>query len=50
MFDRLYRGEEARSTEGAGLGLSIVQAIVEAHQWQVTVFSDDITRVVLSFT
>jgi two-component system, OmpR family, sensor kinase len=30
-FERFTRGDEARSTEGAGLGLAIVRAIAEAH-------------------
>ncbi len=50
MFDRLYRGEEARGTEGAGLGLSIVKAIVEAHRWSITASSDQKTKVVIAFT
>jgi two-component system OmpR family sensor kinase len=30
-FERFTRGDEARSSEGAGLGLAIVRAIAEAH-------------------
>jgi two-component system OmpR family sensor kinase len=31
VFDRFYRGEEARARPGTGLGLSIVAALAEAH-------------------
>jgi len=31
VFEPFYRGEDARSEEGAGLGLAISRAIVEAH-------------------
>ncbi|WP_182523818.1 sensor histidine kinase [Nocardioides dongkuii] len=41
VFDRLYRtpGAVAAHTQGAGLGLSIVRKIIEAHGGQVTVDS-----------
>ncbi len=31
VFDRFYRGEEARGRPGTGLGLSIVAALADAH-------------------
>jgi two-component system OmpR family sensor kinase len=43
VFERFYRGDPTRSrrTGGAGLGLSIVSAIVEAHGGSVTASSSD---------
>lgn len=43
LFDRFYRVNAARSreSEGAGLGLAITKAIVEAHSGRIGVTSDD---------
>ncbi len=35
-FDRLYQGNTARNDKHSGLGLSIVQAIVKAHGWNIS--------------
>ncbi|MBK8022541.1 MAG: PAS domain S-box protein [Chloroflexi bacterium] len=39
IFERFFRGDEAHSTEGFGLGLSIAQAIVQRHGGRLTVES-----------
>lgn len=43
LFDRFYRMDESRSklTGGTGIGLSMVQAIVEAHGGRIRVKSPD---------
>ncbi len=39
IWERLYRGDKSRSQHGLGLGLSLVKAIVHAHQGWVEVMS-----------
>jgi two-component system sensor histidine kinase/response regulator len=40
IFERFYRVEAHREYSGSGLGLSIVQAIVQRHNGQITVESE----------
>ena len=42
IFDRFYRADRSRtgSKDGAGLGLSIVKAIMELHRGEVTITSE----------
>ena len=39
IFDRFFRGEKSRSTQGNGLGLSLAQAFVLVHGGTITVTS-----------
>lgn len=39
IFEELYRGSNARSTEGSGLGLALVKRIIALHDGQITVRS-----------
>ena len=39
IWARLYRGDKSRSQRGLGLGLSLVKAVVEAHDGKATVTS-----------
>ncbi|HEX2992511.1 MAG TPA: HAMP domain-containing sensor histidine kinase [Anaerolineales bacterium] len=42
IFEELYRGSNARSTEGSGLGLALVRRIVNLHNGQIHVRSSQI--------
>ena len=39
IWERLYRGDHSRTQRGLGLGLSVVKAVVQAHQGAVDVSS-----------
>ncbi len=39
IWTRLYRGDKSRSQHGLGLGLSLVKAVIEAHNGNVSVTS-----------
>lgn len=41
IFDRFFRAEESRSSPGAGLGLSLVYAVLQLHQGRVEVHENN---------
>jgi two-component system, OmpR family, heavy metal sensor histidine kinase CusS len=51
VFDRFYRAESSRSSDGAGLGLALVKSIVELHGGSAAIRSEPNhgTTVVLRF-
>jgi two-component system heavy metal sensor histidine kinase CusS len=40
VFDRFYRAESSRGSDGAGLGLALVKSILELHGGQATIESE----------
>jgi two-component system heavy metal sensor histidine kinase CusS len=40
VFDRFYRAESSRSSDGAGLGLALVKSIVDLHGGSATIRSE----------
>lgn len=48
LFDRLYKGDPARSQSGSGLGLAIVKELVTAMQGEITAESKEKGRISFS--
>ena len=40
IFNMFYRGTNSRREEGMGIGLSVVQNIIETHRWKIDVTSE----------
>lgn len=40
IFERFFQGENARSFEGYGIGLSLAKKIADANSWKLSVSSE----------
>lgn len=51
MFEKFYTGDKSRSTEGNGLGLSIVKRVIDMHGGIIEVQSklDEYTQIKIIF-
>ncbi len=47
VFERFKRGDSSRSTDGFGLGMSIIKTLTELHGGRVTIESDEATGTTL---
>ena len=50
VFDRFFRGDAAPSSEGTGLGLSVVKSIMDIHGGAVSVRSEPGAGTIVTFT
>ncbi len=49
LFERFYRGDKSRKSDGNGIGLSVVKAIVEINKGKITAeMSDDGIRFIIT--
>ena len=50
LMERFVRGEESRSTEGSGLGLSIARNLTELQNGKFDIYLDgDLFKVIITF-
>lgn len=49
IFTRFYRCDEARTTEGNGVGLYVVKYIVEAHKGKISAINDNGLKIIMEF-